>query len=132
MIYVKYGDEKRLSQIAFKTIGLRRVVEQRFFEAKDLNVDPDYASTTFYLSLKSTEVMTKEDNKAYELLQRIHRELDIIKSYYQKDMIIEEARDIFVSEMLKLKNSVSSKVKDEYYHSNIDESLLITRHQRTK
>ncbi len=65
MIYVKYGDEKRLSQIAFKTIGLRRVVEQRFFEAKDLNVDPDYASTTFYLSLKSTEVMTKEDNKAY-------------------------------------------------------------------
>lgn len=47
-------------------------------------------------------------------------------------MIYDEPKEVFVHEMLTLKNVVSSKVEEDYYHSTPQEPVVLSNKERTK
>jgi len=74
MVYVKYGEKGKFNKIAEEVIQLRREIQGNFFNKPQFNIDEDYVSTTFYLSMKNIETILSTpacDN--YDVIQKIKK-----------------------------------------------------------
>lgn len=64
-------------------------------------------------------MLGKSDDN-FELITIIKKEIDLIKEYYDNEQINANTKDIFLNEMAKYKQGVTSQLENNYFHGSYD------------